>query len=244
MVKLNALKKVGSFSGEGDVERWLDRLELAMRIDGIPEDSHADVLSLHLEGAAYDTWKGMEAAAKSDANKIKAELRSVFGLQIMEAWRKVMGQSPLTPGDTVDVAYAETRQLIRTVAAGGDAADRVAACAFVCRLPSPVRDQVLIQCGKEMQHDQVVACAKQLMSSATSSQNVLAAGVDSAKSQNAGKTGRNGLLICGICGRRGHDETRCKIECFRCRKRGHIARNCHEEVVNVSGNGHAGQHQA
>jgi hypothetical protein len=84
--KLNALKRVGTFNGESDVERWLDKMELALRIDAIAEDQHTDVLSLHLEGAAYDTWKGLSAANKADTAAIKTELRSVFGLERIDAW--------------------------------------------------------------------------------------------------------------------------------------------------------------
>ena len=58
--KLNALKHVGNFTGDEDVERWLGRMELTLRIDEIPAARHADVLSLHLEGAAFDTWKERE----------------------------------------------------------------------------------------------------------------------------------------------------------------------------------------
>jgi hypothetical protein len=70
--KLNALKRVGNFCGDTDVERWLDKMEVALRIDRIETEQHADVLVLHLEGAAYDAWKGLFSADQADAAKIKA----------------------------------------------------------------------------------------------------------------------------------------------------------------------------
>ena len=57
---------------------------MALRIDCIPEDSHADVLALHSEGAAHDTWRGMAADNRTDVAAIKSELRAIFGLQRMD----------------------------------------------------------------------------------------------------------------------------------------------------------------
>ena len=84
-VKLNALKHVGNFAGETDIEQWFDRMEMAMRIDGIPVGSHADVLAMHLEGPAYDTWKGLSVASKQNAAAIKAESLAC------SAWRRGIG---------------------------------------------------------------------------------------------------------------------------------------------------------
>ena len=102
-VKLHALKQVGRFDGTGDVERWIDRMELALRIDDVPESRHADVLALHLERDGYDTWKGMTENDRKDADKIKHQLRLVFGIGKFEAWMKVAACGIITPGETVDV---------------------------------------------------------------------------------------------------------------------------------------------
>ena len=109
-VKLHTLKCVGMFAGEMDVERWIDRIELAMWIDGVPESKHTDVLSLHLEGLAYDLWKGLAADKKQDAAAIKAELRTVFGLQCMEAWSLALVSRSVGPGETIDVLSEEAGQ--------------------------------------------------------------------------------------------------------------------------------------
>ena len=69
-VKLQALKRVGVFYGDSDVERWLDKVEVAMRIDGIPAEKHADVLALNLEGPAHDCWKRLPAESRTDASAI------------------------------------------------------------------------------------------------------------------------------------------------------------------------------
>ena len=91
---LNALKHVGNFAGDEDVERWLDRMELALRIDEIPAARHADALALHLEGAAFDTWKGRKGCGNH-----KAELKAVFGLQRIDAWMLAVSSGSLASGE-------------------------------------------------------------------------------------------------------------------------------------------------
>ena len=51
------MKKVGNYNGEDDVERWIDRFELAVEID--ITEREAQYLSMLLEGPAYDgrTWE-------------------------------------------------------------------------------------------------------------------------------------------------------------------------------------------
>ena len=157
-VKLHALKSVGNFTGDtGDVERWLDRMELAMRIDGVPTEKQADVLAMHLEGAAYDIRKGLSTEEKKDATAIKAELLTVFDLQRMDAWSHDTALGSIVPGDTVHVTFEEIKKLLRIAAEGGDPMDRMAACLFTARLSPHVREQVLLKCGKERKPAAVVA---------------------------------------------------------------------------------------
>lgn len=233
-VKLNALKRVGNYSGDTDVERWVDRIELALRIDNVPTDRHADVIALHLEGAAYDTWKGLATERKSDAAAIKAELRTVFGLQRMDAWALAVSPSSLAPGDTVDVAFEELRKLVGIAAAGDNPVDRVAACLLTARLPPHVREQVLLQCGTEMSPTAVVACAKQLMAISSPSAQALSltAGVQVQQKVKADDDQR---------------KNRSPFVCYRCLKPGHFSRDCRTFLPNksaVSGNAGAGQPQA
>ena len=142
--KLHALRHVSDFDGSADVERWLDRMELALRIDRIPADQHADVLALHLEGAAHDTWKGLPPEKQADVEAVRNEMRAVFGLQRMDAWNRLTTLGTVVSGDPVDVAFVETRNLVNIAAAGPDSLGRVAACFLTARLPPRVRDQVLL----------------------------------------------------------------------------------------------------
>lgn len=232
VVKLNALKRVGRFSGGTDVERWIDRMELALRVDEIPDARHADVFALNLEGPAFDTWKGLSADKKTDVAAIKAELRVVFGLQRMEAWALATAPCQIAPGDTVDVAYEELRKLVGIASAGDDPVSRVAACLLMGRLPTAVRDRVLLQCGKEMEPSAVVECAKQLMTSVSPAASALVATADKTASANKRSAGRA----------RQPGQRRC----FNCAQLGHVARECTGEArvsSAVPGNGSTGQPQ-
>lgn len=227
--KMNAVKQIGVFDGTEDIERWINRLEMALRIDEVPTNKHADVMAMNLRGPAYDTWKNLASVKQADAAAIKVALRDVFGLRRMEAWRRAVAPSSLMPGDMVDVVYDELRTLvtIATASAGAELADpvgRMAACLLMERLPLAVRDQVLLHCGQHMKPEEVVACAKELLPNSRADVTVGAALDDSAE----------------------------RRRCYRCNKVGHISRNCtikfppRKEAASVtnsavSGNGKTGQ---
>ena len=59
---MKALKEVGHFSGEGDVERCIARFEMAVIIDG-EEQHEPQQLAMLLDGAAYNTWAGLKHGA-------------------------------------------------------------------------------------------------------------------------------------------------------------------------------------
>ena len=174
-MKLHALKQVGNFSGDTDVERWIDRIEMALRIDQVPAELQADALAMNLEGAAYDAWKGLSTEKKKDVASIKAAFRSVFGLRRMAAWEFALSLGEIAPGDTADGTFEEMKKLVGIVAAGADPFGQVAACMFTARLPTAMRDQVLLRCGKNMQPADIVDCAKQLWPAASFASGVYSA---------------------------------------------------------------------
>ena len=155
-----------SFDGSTDVERLIDRVELAMRIDEVPVEKSGPLLAMKLEGAAYDTWKRMDPAEQVDCSKIECELRIVFGLGKFQTWMRLMEAPPILPGDHVDVAFAEDDKLFKTVSSTDNDTNilgRLQACHFASRLPLDVQNQVLLRCGRDMDPTAVVACAKELL---------------------------------------------------------------------------------
>ena len=228
-IKLHALKCVGNFAGDADIERWVDRMEMALRIDGIPAEQHADVLALHLEGPAYDTWKGLSEMQKQSSTAIKAKLRAVFGLQRMDAWNQVASLGPVVPGDTIDVMFEEVKKLVGIAAKGEDLIGCIAACLLTARLLPPVRDQVLLQCGKDMKAASVV---KQLLSASRPGGLAAAANLPNKTTSKKAPDRLN------------RQNDRGQIKCYWCRRPGHFARRCPtdlSELPAVSGNGQSGQ---
>ena len=235
--KLNALKRAGIFDGSNDVERWIDRMEMALRIDEVPESKHADALAMSLAGPAYDTWKNMAYEKKADAAAIKTALRNVFGLRRFDAWRRAAASDQLAPGTTVDVVYEELRKFV-TIATTGEPEDpvgRMAACFLVDRLPAAVRDQVLLQCGEHMRPAEVVACAKQLMPS-TNVDAIPAYAAARGSAERWPAVPRKQGKQHGAPGRWWENTV-----CYQCGKKGHIKRNCSNASTTVSGNGITGQ---
>ena len=70
-VQGNALKET-RFTGSEDVERWIKRFEMAVRIDKLSDDE-ADGLALKLNGP------GLTASEKTSAVSIKDALREAYG---------------------------------------------------------------------------------------------------------------------------------------------------------------------
>ena len=62
IMAIKALKELGSFSGDGDVDEWLDHFETALHIDRL-EAKEADMLVMQLVGPAFAIWKGSDADA-------------------------------------------------------------------------------------------------------------------------------------------------------------------------------------
>ena len=125
---MKAISNLKKFDGGEDVERWIDRFEFAIEVDGLME-KEVSCLVMLLDGPVYDTWKGLSLDQQRNAKEIKSELRRVFGLGRFDAWL-LLGQKKILPGDRLDVSAAEINQLIRTVV--GDA---FCAITFIHSLP-------------------------------------------------------------------------------------------------------------
>ena len=86
---------VGKFHGAGDVEQWLDKYELSLKITSTAADEAAlkkemvQLLPLFLADGAYATWKGLSESEKEDFETVKSALRRVFGKSKLSAWAEL-----------------------------------------------------------------------------------------------------------------------------------------------------------
>ena len=78
---MTAFKKLESFDGTEDVERFVDRFEFAVNVDELPDNKQASYLAMHLTGKAFDVWKGMTKSDQKDVGKVKEVLRKTYGIR-------------------------------------------------------------------------------------------------------------------------------------------------------------------
>ena len=236
-VQNNAMREIGRFSGSEDVERWINRFEMAVRIDGL-QTGEADALALKLDGAAYDTWNGLSQTEQGDASKIKQALRRAYGKDRIEAWTDLLSGA-LIPGEALDACAERIKKDVAIALADSDPQDSAGALVLLGRLDPDVRDKVVLHLGDNLSVAGVVNAAKKV-SRMTTSKLASAAGYKNqgdeesdavaaiAKDRHVKRS--PGLLKsrvrCFGCGQLGHVRRECQAVCYVCGKKGHIRKNC------------------
>lgn len=231
---MKALKRIQLFDGSSDVERWINRIELAIEIDG-KEDKAAQIISMNLGGPAYDTWMGLTAEERKDPESIKAALRRVYGLRVTDAWQSALA-SKIMLGENLDVAGERIVKFVRIATADADPVDRIDALMFFFNLPSNIREQVSMKLGDKFTYREVLSCAKTIWPSNANA--VIAGGFQNVRNyrshqDSSGSSWQNSdreSKRCSCCSRVGHLINECRVRCFSCGKQGHMKRNCQSAV--------------
>ena len=218
-----AFKKLESFDGTGDVERFIDRFEFAVTVDELPEKKIASYLAMHLSGPAFDVWKGMEESAKKDAVKVKKVLRDTYGIRRSAAWRTMMTYR-ISAGQQLDSACEELHKLAKIVTSGKDPASALAAVAFVEALPGHVAQRVRVLCGQIATKEQVVEAAKDIWD--TSDIDVTAAVNPLPRRGPSAGASKGETRRCYGCGAVGHLRRNCAAVCAKCGGRRHSEHFC------------------
>ena len=143
---MKALKHLGSFAGDEDVEWWLGCFEVALQIDKKQEEE-VDMLIMRLVGPAYDMWHGLPASQLGDAKCIKAALRQVFGRSWFEVWAAMAGDSALL--EEMLSMFGEWLHSQAAVA-GSDPVDMVCALFMLGMLLADIQDKVVLQLGENI----------------------------------------------------------------------------------------------
>lgn len=253
-MSLKIVDIVKRFKGERgeDLEQWLERFETAVSIThaakSTTEEEMLKLMPLFLEGAAYRTWKQLNATQKNDINEVRKALRRVYGISKAMAWQKLKTLH-LFPGESVDVIADEARTLL-TVITETTPSDQLVSLTVIDALPLDVAEQVRMQHGESMNSEKVISCAKALLVSkdmqsltaATAQQNWTQRQSPPEPihrtSRESRGPGPSSKVRCFGCQRAGHLQQSCSVICYRCGARGHIQRNC--KIAVVPGNGRAG----
>lgn len=247
-MKLNEV--VAKFSGAAgeDIEQWLDRFSVAIRVtEEITPDPTTDpkgdkavqkkmvtLMPLLLNGSAYATWKRLSTADKEDHAAIVKALRRVYGKTKAAAWRELKALR-LLPGEPVDVLADQITNLLSVVTGGKDCPGPLAAAFLLDAIPSRIAQQARLRHGEDMDLDAIVSSVKTLL--AGSEENTETAAVSISNVHTGTATGnrvssqdergeKTKTLRCYGCNRLGHARRDCPVVCFRCHGRGHIQRNC------------------
>ena len=232
-----AFKKLEMFDGTGDVERFIDRFEFAVAVDGLSKEKIPSYLAMHLSGPAFDVFKGMKDGTKEDAEEIKKVLRNTYGIRRSAAWR-TLTTFRINTGQQLDSACEELHKLSKIVTFGKDPASTLAAVAFVEALPGPVAQRVRVLCGQFATKEQVVEAAKDIWEA---SDNEVTAAVNSSQRRGQARSAFNGearrgpssgaskaeMRRCYGCGLVGHLRRNCNAVCTKCGRSRHSERFCH-----------------
>ena len=247
---------VRKFSGDQDVNIWLEQFELIAKLQG--EENLAVLIPLFLEGAAYDVYMQLPTEQREDSDELTAALRMAFGMSPAMAFARLKSRV-LISGESPDAFMADLRRLARIVARGGDedTIDQFVVCQFVDGMPEPTRSQLrALKTGADWHVVSVLSCAKAMlqlhdeadvergfMGLATSSgMKGSAAGrttgdVASGRSRHCANEKSASRVRCEVCRRFGHEKSACRVRCFRCDSVGHLSRDC---TAVISGNDHRG----
>ena len=119
------LRKLQNFKDGEDIDRWIDRFELAIHVDD-QKTSEAILLSMFLSGSAYDTWKNLSHDEKADAKHIKEALWKSFGISRQRAWRNARNLN-LDRNMNIDVAIEEIKRNLTIVIGDRNPMEAIAA---------------------------------------------------------------------------------------------------------------------
>lgn len=232
------------FSGNDDVEQWLDRFEVAVKLTEKPADDAAkkklmaEYVPLMLDEPAFSTWQQLTDKEKDDFASISDALRRVYGKSISTAWQELKSLR-LFPGEPIDVLVTRIQRLLRVASNDKAVSDSMVSLFLLDAIPSRIADNVRMQHGEKMDLTAVTSCVKALLSSSEPS-NDFAAGYSQAHNLRGEDPDLGGSPVrstqrCFGCGRVGHTKNTCRVKCYRCREVGHIQRHCPA----VAGNGPA-----
>jgi len=221
-----------AFKGEGDFLKWLQRVEVVCKGQGVK--NVAALMPMLLTERAFDIFMEMPEAQMENLSAIKLALGKAFGVNCYEAY-KMLKTITYKEGEPVETYVAEIK---RWAALAKISDGQVIKLAFIDGLPTKVAELIKREDvkGTLALEELVALAALQLSTVGTSKSTALVhVGESSNKvlqSRHAWKkSGQSSWLKCFRCGEEGHMAKSCKspFVCFHCKKEGHFAKACPEK---------------
>ena len=222
--KVATERMIKPFSGEGDVQAWLTKVELVARLTDIKDV--ASLIPLYLEGGALAVYLEMPATEQSNLDTLKKRLTQAFSDSQFIAYSKLRASKWV--GEPVDVFANELRKLGRECGLTGTGLEQVVKLAFVTGLPDGVSVELQqVQGVEDLSVSDLLGRARVLVGNQTAS-TVAAPAVGS----TTGAQRRGTSLSCFGCGgphmvRNCPERKRVEVKCFKC-EGPHLVKFCPE----------------
>lgn len=219
MASIRLSDVVKPFSGDGDVEVWMNKLRRAAKAQKVQD--LAALIPMFLEGSAYAVFDQMEEAEKDDEERIVKVLQDAFGVNRFRAY-ELLRQRNWREGEPVDVYLAEIRKLAKL--AGTDQ-EGLLEVAFVTGFPVEVASQLkaaarVVKPGLQaiLEHARILIDERVSVSTA-----MVARAEERRPREDDGKSRDSEV-------RQSHPMNAYRANpmrtCWSCGKEGHMARNC------------------
>ena len=211
--KVATERMIKPFSGEGDIQAWLTKVELVARLTDI--EDVASLIPLYLEGGALAVYLEMPKTEQSDLKSLKKRLTQAFSDSQFVAYSKLRVSKWL--GEPVDVFANELRKLGRESGLTGAGLEQVVKLAFVTGLPDGVSVELQqVQGVEDLSVGDLLGRARVLVGNQTTS-TVAAPAVG----VTTGVQRKGAALSCFGCGgphlvRFCPSRKRVEVKCFNC----------------------------
>ena len=218
--KTTVLKLVPTFSGEGDVTEWLEKVDMICRLNDVTADKDVlYVITLRLTGEAYRVVQQMEPIRRARKREVVAALTAAYEVSVHDAYDLFRARR-WKEGESVD-GYLSTLRKLADLSGGAE--ERMLMAAFVSGLPDRVKDVVRASVGADqLTLASAVAQARQIINKMGLENAEKCMVVAERKKRN--ERPRSG---CYQCGKQGHVRKDCPdVLCFKCQKKGHLSFNC------------------
>ena len=225
--KATVLKLVETFSGQGDVSEWLEKVETICKLHGV--DNEADLLyvvTLRVTGEAYRVLQQMSPQDRLSMQAVKDRLKEAYEANMFDAydlfkartWRK---------GESID-GYASA--LARLADLSGGATSKLLVAAFVSGLPANARNVIRSTARPgELRWSDAVSRARQIVNQMALNNAEQCLAMESQAQQETIQRVRwqRKKQECSRCRKTGHRFMEYpEVTCYACQRKGHMARAC------------------
>lgn len=227
---------VSKFDGSGDVEVFLEKVQLCKKLKPSECGDLEIVLPMLLEGDAFAMYMELNEEVRKSPSGIISHLRKSFGKTSFAAYDEFLSRQ--FRDETPDVFANDLRKLASVFCNKVD--EGLLKVAFIKGFPPHISEQLRLSCNSDDSMSSLIDKAKLLVAGSDAFAGVQsygAAGSRNVRNRGRGRANMQFAPRCYGCDRIGHVRSQCRIKCVRCGQIGHVAFKCDQPPVsgNVAG---------